>query len=264
MVLRRITTSLRHVSGSVRDQNWTAVVIEFVLVIAGVFLGILAANWNQERLEKRKTEQLLLQIDDQLTAFVVYLDSLDDYYASAGRYGDRAIAGWQGDPLVSDEEFVIAAYQASQIVGVDNSGDVWGAILGAENLRDIDDTALRQNLAAILTFDRELVDLRSVATRYREEVRKTIPHDIQSAIRAKCNDRFADGRLTLPVRCDIDIQSESAAAAAAALRARPDLVAELRWHRAAVANQVTQAEVLEQLSRTLTQQLGEPAAEESS
>ena len=47
MVLRRITTSLRQVSGNVRDQNWTAIGIEFVLVILGVFLGIMAANWNE-------------------------------------------------------------------------------------------------------------------------------------------------------------------------------------------------------------------------
>lgn len=249
MILRRLSTNLK-------DQNWTAIVVEFVMVVLGVFLGIAAANWNEERLEKRETAKLLDQIDSQMAAFVIYIDSLDDYYRSASRYGDRAFAGWRGDPSVSDAEFVIAAYQASQISGVGNNSGTWAAILGAENLRDIEDPVIRQNLAAVMTFDYALVDLRSVATRYREEVRKTIPHEIQSAIRARCNDRFVAGRLQLPERCDIEIAPGMARTAAASLRARPELVGELQWHRAAVANQVTQAAVLAQSCRILAERIG--------
>ena len=249
MILRRLTENLR-------VQNWTAISIELLIVVLGVFIGIQAANWNQQRLERRETEQLLEQVDVELTSFIVYIDSLDDYYASAGRYADRAIAGWRGDASVSDEEFVIAAYQASQINGVSNNADVWGAIFGAENLRDIEDPVIRQNLAAVMTYDYALVDIRAVATRYREEVRKTIPHDIQSAIRARCSDRFAGGQVALPSPCDIEIPPGEAARAAAALRARPELVAELYWHRAAVANQLTQAETLKQNARELTTRIG--------
>ena len=247
---------LRRASENIRNENWFGVAIEFVLVVLGVFFGILAANWNEERLAKRETAELLNQVDDQMAAFVVYIDSLDDYYRSAGRYGDRAIAGWRGDPSVSDAEFVIAAYQASQISGVGNNSGTWAAILGAENLRDIDDPLIRHNLSAVMTFDYALVDLRSVATRYREEVRKTVPHEIQSAIRARCNDRLVGSRLSLPERCDIKIDPQTAREAAAALRARPELVGELQWHRAAVANQVTQAAILGQNSRILTERIG--------
>lgn len=249
MILRRLTHNLR-------TQNWTAISIELLIVVLGVFIGIQAANWNQQRLEGRETEQLLEQVDVELTALVFYIDSMDDYYASAGRYGDRAIAGWRGDASVSDEKFVIAAYQASQIISVGNNAEVWGAIFGAENLRDIEDPVIRQNLAAVMTYDYALVDIRAVATRYREEVRKTIPHDIQSAIRARCSDQFAGGQVALPSRCDIEIPPGDAARAAAALRARPELVAELHWHRAAVANQLTQAGFLKQVARELTTRIG--------
>jgi len=44
MILRSIT---RHV----RDQNWFAVGIDFLIVIVGVFIGIQVANWNDERVE---------------------------------------------------------------------------------------------------------------------------------------------------------------------------------------------------------------------
>jgi hypothetical protein len=40
---------LRRVIAHVRDQQWTAVAIDFVIVVAGVFVGIQVANWNTER-----------------------------------------------------------------------------------------------------------------------------------------------------------------------------------------------------------------------
>ncbi len=42
MILRRLAQHLR-------EQNWTAIAIEFVLLVAGVFLGIQVANWNDDR-----------------------------------------------------------------------------------------------------------------------------------------------------------------------------------------------------------------------
>lgn len=43
---------LRRFSQSLKEQNWTAIAVEFVLLVAGVFLGIQAANWNEERSER--------------------------------------------------------------------------------------------------------------------------------------------------------------------------------------------------------------------
>ena len=40
---------LRHVIAHLRRQDWTAVAIELVVVIVGVFIGVQASNWNAER-----------------------------------------------------------------------------------------------------------------------------------------------------------------------------------------------------------------------
>jgi len=42
MLLRRIT---KHV----KDQNWFAVFIDFIIVVVGDFIGIQVANWNETR-----------------------------------------------------------------------------------------------------------------------------------------------------------------------------------------------------------------------
>lgn len=43
---------LRRLSQSIKEQNWTAIVIEFILLVAGVFLGMQVSNWNQESGER--------------------------------------------------------------------------------------------------------------------------------------------------------------------------------------------------------------------
>ncbi len=40
---------LRRVIEHVRQQQWTAVGIDFCIVVVGVFIGIQVSNWNDER-----------------------------------------------------------------------------------------------------------------------------------------------------------------------------------------------------------------------
>jgi len=49
---------LRSITKHVREQNWLAVGIDFLIVIVGVFIGIQVANWNESRLEAQ--EEVLL------------------------------------------------------------------------------------------------------------------------------------------------------------------------------------------------------------
>lgn len=253
MILRRIAENLR-------AQNWTSVAIELAIVILGVFIGLEAANWNQERQERQETRQLLSQLQAELTTFRGFLEELDDYYATTRRYAATADAGWRGDPSVTDREFVIAAYQASQVNAAGNNSAVWAQIFGAQDLRNIEDLQLRSNLARVMSFDYDLVNLSAVATPYREQVRKVIPDHIQQAIRKHCGDRRAPGSiyaLELPANCPIDLPAEDVAATAADLRNKPELQAELRWHMAAVANQLLNVETLRMLLRDLTTQIGQ-------
>ena len=42
---------LRRISKHVKDQNWFAVGLDFVIVVIGVFFGIQIGNWNDARLD---------------------------------------------------------------------------------------------------------------------------------------------------------------------------------------------------------------------
>ena len=234
MILRRLTANLR-------AQNWTAIAIELVIVIIGVFIGTQVANWNQARLEKQATQRMLVELVPELRNQLEFFDSARSYFAITRRYADQALAGWGRDPKVSDEQFVIAAYQASQIYGIAINPDSWSITFGGEQLRNIQDPKVRRMMEVVMTADYSPVSFSSVATPYREQVRRVIPVDIQDDIRRVCGDRNVQGRegafiVILHSTCPLKIDPSKAAAVAAALRARKDLVGELRWHIAAVAS----------------------------
>jgi hypothetical protein len=40
---------LRSFADSIRKQDWLAVAIEFVIVVAGIFVGLQVTDWNEGR-----------------------------------------------------------------------------------------------------------------------------------------------------------------------------------------------------------------------
>ena len=219
--------------------NWPKIVGETLIIVVGVFLGVQASNWNEERLEREETVQVLRSLKPELANFVEGTSGSETYYAVTRRYADTAFRGWRGDPAVSDREFVIAAYQASQITFTSISGQSWSTIFGADRLRTLKDDNLRTDLALMMSQDYAALE-GELFTDYREHVRQVIPEDIQDAIRAKCGDqRYGNGGwVRLPSTCSLDLSDERFAVAARALRERPELVGELRWHLAAMASYV--------------------------
>ena len=55
MIFRRLARHLR-------EQNWTAIFIEFVLLVLGVFLGIQVANWNSDAIDRREASEALQRL----------------------------------------------------------------------------------------------------------------------------------------------------------------------------------------------------------
>lgn len=253
MILRRLTENLR-------AQNWTAITIEFLIVVIGVFLGTQVANWNQARLEKRQTEQMLVQLVPELQSQVQFFETIRNYYGTTRHYAEQALAAWNGDPNISDEQFVIAAYQASQITGLGTNAENWTLTFGGEQIRNIEDPKIQRNMEIMLTSDYGPVSLNAAASPYREQVRRVIPIHVQDDIRRECGDRIETTKVgaiiaILPKSCGLKIPPAEAARIAAALRGRPDLVQELNWHLAGVAVVLINVGILEVPIRALHRDL---------
>lgn len=241
MILRRLTHNLR-------TQNWTAITIELFIVIIGVFIGTQVSNWNADRLDRADTARLLDQLRPELRAQVDFYDTAKAYYATTRRFANVALAGWADDPRVNDSEFVIAAYQASQIQGIGTNSSTWANIFGAERLRSIEQPSIRRDLSFLMYSDNSSIGINAVDTPYRRNVRRIIPIEIQDAIRTRCGDFTPADRpnvVLLPETCSLRLPADQAAAAAQALRSHPDLVDDLQWHVAAEAAFLANLQVFE-------------------
>lgn len=247
---------LRRLSAELRQQNWTTIAIELAIVIVGVFVGNQVSNWNQARLEKQATARMLEQLRPELKGEIDYFGSIRRYYALTGRYADVALAGWRGDPRISDTQFVISAYQASQIYGIAINAQNWTLVFGGDQLRNIDDPVLRRHLADVLTADYTDVGLATMQTRYRDDVRMVIPNDIEAEIRARCGDRLVRDKadqaiFVLPARCALRLDPVVAAAAARTLRAHPSLAGELALHLSSANAYLQNVQIIETQLETL-------------
>jgi len=83
---------LRRVIEHVKDQNWFAVGIDFVIVVVGVFIGIQVANWNDIRAKQidavAARERLSADLRADLDAFAVRRQWYDEVFDAALRVDD--------------------------------------------------------------------------------------------------------------------------------------------------------------------------------
>ncbi|MES2002181.1 MAG: hypothetical protein V4444_07740 [Pseudomonadota bacterium] len=225
MIFKRAVAKLR-------AQDWMAIVIEFAIVVAGVFVGTWVANWNAERADKAQVERLITQLQPKLSEFIGLAADDQAYYAVVRGYAKVAKAGWARGSAVSDRDFVVAAFQATEISPFNNNPFYDGSLLSVEEVRKVDDTALRERLLTLISYRSGFLDLFGEGSAYREQVRSIIPDEVQQQILTDCGDKQPgpSRHFWLPKTCATTIEPAIARTTAAALRARPDLVQALTSH----------------------------------
>jgi hypothetical protein len=106
MILRRLT---QHV----KEQNWFAVGIDFVIVVVGVFIGIQVANWNDLQQERMRAEDYTGRLKSDLRAELEYAEALIDYYETTLAADAVAYAGLMQTQDISEDVILVNAYRAT-------------------------------------------------------------------------------------------------------------------------------------------------------
>ena len=145
---------LRRLSQSLKEQNWTAIWIEFILLVLGVFLGIQVANWNAERYESAKQsiyfERLYTDVigirERMLEHFNVYSMQVEntDYLLSLMRASDEEFK-----KIVVDNDRVAKAFDAVSALRIPPAVPAtYSEMMSEGQLSTIKNTELRDALAA--------------------------------------------------------------------------------------------------------------------
>ena len=65
---------LRRVIAHFRKQEWTAIALDFLIVVLGVFVGLQVNNWNEARRERAKEYGYLLRLHEDLARSIATID----------------------------------------------------------------------------------------------------------------------------------------------------------------------------------------------
>ena len=89
MLLRRIT---QHV----KDQNWFAVALDFIIVVAGILIAFQITEWNETRADRQKEAEFFGSVLENLRSDLAEYDStltVTEWRMSAINQVNREITG---------------------------------------------------------------------------------------------------------------------------------------------------------------------------
>lgn len=253
MVIRRIR---EHVAA----HNWFAVGVDFLIVVAGVFLGTQANNWNQARIERSAAQAYRGEIIENLRANEISIDDQLAYYRRAQDHALAALEVMETPGSAMDEAFLVHAYQASQVRQRQLAQTAYEEMRSAGLGRNVADPETRASLSAFYAQMPQINAMTLTVTPYRDRLRRAMPITIQRQLRERCGDisRLLPGGVvgsTLPERCELKLDRESVARAAARIRATPELNQDLTRHIADVDQKLRQLEGFQSRAYELRQQL---------
>ncbi len=224
---------LRSVAKHVKDQNWFAVFLDLLIVVFGVFIGIQVSNWNVELAGEKQAKVLLKRIQHDLNNDILSINAELDYQAVVRNYAMTAIEALNGDPSISDEQFVIGAYQATQINTAWSNRATYNEMLSTGQINLIKDEALKAQIFGYFAVDFSTVNLVVKIAPYREFIRGHLPVAIQDAIKAQCGDEVFEVAnafsAILPSTCDLDVADQDIHEAANLLRSLPQMKFNLQF-----------------------------------
>lgn len=232
---------LRRIISGFRRQDWTAVAIELVVVVVGVFIGVQASNWNEQRETDQRaavfTDRLKSDLREEAWGYEYYVEYYREVLASAEATAD-ALTGRK--PL-SDEALLIDAYRASQFHESIRRRATFDELTSTGEIGLIRDRALRE--LAMRTYTASAFDdivREGKTSRYRAAFRMAIPYDVQRKLAQTCGDRvvrpgdYEGIAHSLDYPCSTGLPADVIANNAAILRADAELVPLLRMRIADV------------------------------
>ncbi|GJL97862.1 MAG: hypothetical protein DHS20C06_16790 [Hyphobacterium sp.] len=194
MILQRITHAIR-------EQNWFAVILEFVIVIAGVVIGFQVTGWADRHAEAERAELYFDRLVDDLEENERRFRDSHTFRAAVRGLGEEAL-GYAAHPeMITDSWRVVLAYfNASQAGGAEMVNSTYSEMVATGDFRLIDDLELRGRLSAYYS-QTGLNLITDQLPAYRETVRGLIPIRYQNYIWVNCYDTLS-GRTQRVLDCD--------------------------------------------------------------
>ena len=241
------------------QQQWGAIATELVIVIIGVFIGMQVSNWNEDRATARQAAEFTVRLTDDLRKEAWAYESLINYNSQTNANQRRVLDAMAGDIELSDEQFVISAYRATQYKDFNRYRATYDELVSTGNIGLVKDQALRETAVALFTTNfLEQILQQTRESEYRRLFRESVSAPVQQALRLRCGDRitteldYASIEAELDFPCTLDLPPEKIRAAASALKIQPRFVPALQVR---FADNQTALSDLQQVNRLVLENL---------
>jgi hypothetical protein len=127
---------LRILADAIKEQNWSTVILEILIVVVGIFIGLQVDGWNEGRKKQQDIEVQLLRIADDAAVLIAHTDRVIVDFDNRIARAQIALAILDGTPLTeaNTPAFELALEESFQLneVEVDlpglniliNTGDI--------------------------------------------------------------------------------------------------------------------------------------------
>jgi hypothetical protein len=178
MLLRRITQHAR-------EQNWTAICIDFVIVVVGVFIGIQVSNWNEERVSHDAERAFIEAVRDEIAQNIEDTQGFMEMLSSVRQHGYRSLETYDADASCQQDCWarLVEFFIASQWIDVRTNHSMYDEIKRSGQPRDL---ALKATLTRYYGTTEQITIIASQLPQYRQLVRSIIPASVQQSMWEQC------------------------------------------------------------------------------
>ena len=227
MLLRRI---IQHI----KNQNWFAIFIDFIIVVLGVFIGIQVANWNEKRILRDKTEMLTERLASDFGVDMWLADNFYHYNETVIENAKLVLKDITGRVELTDEKLIIAAFRATQFNRLPISSTYKELI--ATGGYDLLAKSELGKLASVYYEGGQSNDIEHDGKNsdYRRLFRSVIPIEVQLHVAERCGDRNISAAQiirhisVISYDCQLNLSEEQIALSVELLRSRSDFVETIR------------------------------------
>jgi len=218
---------LRRATEHLRKQNWTAIVIDLVVVVLGVFIAMEAANWNSARQDRARGIDYLGRIHDDVGTDIATFEQRFQFWRDVSfqgqiaiRYGETGQTGGH-----TNWEVLRAFFEASQIWFFTAANSTYEEMKSSGDLNLVRNVELRSALAHYYQAADRNRSIFEMMPPYRDRLRGRMPLPILTYMWDHCisNQKF--------LNCQAPVSEQESAAILRTLATDKELLPALRsWN----------------------------------
>ena len=175
---------LRKLADAIREQNWSTVILEILIVVVGIFIGLQVDGWNEDRKKQQDIEVQLLRIADDAAVLLAETDRLIVDFDNRIARVQIALEILDGTPLTeaNTPAFELALEESYQLNEVEVDLPSLNLLMNTGDIDQVADANARNALLALTNewrgLETVIAHIRSLLDIVNRDIFRGISYDI--------------------------------------------------------------------------------------